>query len=86
MNDLAAGAINGTRRIETIVYSEYRIGIVVFLLIQNKAIPSWVWCKAAIIGLVGSGVFIVCRGVKYIIDVIDKSQTDGELQRQRKIQ
>ena len=42
-------------------------------LISKKAIPSWVWCAAAVICLVGGAVYIICKGVKYIIDVFNRS-------------
>ena len=33
-----------------------------------QAIPSWCWCAAAVIGLVGASLYLLYKGVKYIID------------------
>ena len=51
-------------------------------LISIKEIPSWVWCSAAIIGVLGGAVFIICKGYKYTIDAIDRSDFIKSLRKQ----
>ena len=51
-------------------------------MISIKEIPSWVWCSAAIIGVLGGAVYIICKGYKYTIDAIDRSDQIKWLRKQ----
>ena len=51
-------------------------------MISIKEIPSWVWCSAAIIGVLGGAVYIICKGHKYYIDATDRSDQIKWLRKQ----
>ena len=51
-------------------------------MISLKALPSWVWCSAAVIGGLGRAVYIICKGHKYTIDATDRSDQIKWLRKQ----
>ena len=51
-------------------------------MISIKEIPSWVWCSAAVIGVLGGAVYIICKGEKYTIDATDRSDQIKWLRKQ----
>ena len=51
-------------------------------MISIKEIPSWVWCSAAVIGVLGGAVYIIYKGVKYVIDAANRSDQIKWLRKQ----